>query len=160
MHRGIGRVFILTIRVRHAIPADLPGITEIAGQAVTAAQWSQRQYEQIFSQGRLVLVIEEHDHVAGFLVACGMAGDWEIENIAVADRARRRGLGSRLLNEFLHHVRSSGGMQVALEVRESNHAARALYKKWAFLEAGRRKGYYRDPHEDALIFKLYFPQAP
>ena len=88
-----------------------------------------------------------------------MASEWEIENIAVAGAARRRGLGSHLMGEFLHHVRSSGGKEVSLEVRESNSAARALYEKWAFLEAGRRKGYYQDPPEDALILKFYFPQG-
>jgi len=55
-------------------------------------------------------------------------------------------------------VRSRGGIDVYLEVRESNHAARALYEKWAFQEAGRRKSYYRDPDEDALLLRFSFPQ--
>ena len=73
--------------------------------------------------------------------------------------ARRRGLGSHLLGEFLHHVQSNGGREVFLEVRESNRAARELYEKWAFIEAGRRKSYYQDPPEDALVLKFYFPQG-
>jgi ribosomal-protein-alanine N-acetyltransferase len=146
------------IRVRHATAADLSRMMEIAGHAVTAAQWSQKQYEQMFSSERLVLVIAEDDQVLGFVAGRGAAGEWEIENIAVTGAARRRGLGSRLLGEFLHHVRSSGGTEVFLEVRESNRAARALYEKWAFIEAGRRKGYYHDPPEDALILKFYFAQ--
>jgi ribosomal-protein-alanine N-acetyltransferase len=147
------------ISVRHATAADLPRMMEIAGRAVTAAQWNRRQYQQLFSAGRVVLVVEEENQVVGFVVGSGAAGEWEIENIAITGAARRRGLGSRLLGEFLHHVRSSGGSGVFLEVRESNGPARALYEKWAFIEGGRRKGYYHNPHEDALILKLYFPQG-
>jgi ribosomal-protein-alanine N-acetyltransferase len=147
------------IRVRQAVADDLPPMMEIAMHAVTAAQWNQSQYQQMFSSDRIVLVIEEEGQIVGFVAGSGAAGEWEIENIAVIASARRRGLGSRLLDEFLHHVRSSGGSAVFLEVRESNRAARALYEKWAFIEAGRRKGYYHDPPEDALILKFYFPQS-
>ena len=147
------------IQVRHARTADLPRMMEIGRRSATAAQWSQDQYEQTFSTDRVALVIEEADLVVGFVVGRDAAGEWEIENMAVAADARRRGLGSRLLGQLLHHVRSSGGVQVFLEVRESNRAARALYEKWAFVEAGRRKGYYHDPLEDALTLKFYFPQG-
>jgi ribosomal-protein-alanine N-acetyltransferase len=93
------------------------------------------------------------------LAARQVAGsEWEIENVAVSGPARRRGLGSHLLGAFLDLVRSRGGIEVYLEVRESNRAARALYEKWAFQEAGRRKSYYRDPDEDALVLRFSFPQ--
>ena len=66
--------------------------------------------------------------------------EWEIENIAVAGRARRRGLGTRLLGEFLDLAQSRGAEAVFLEVRESNLAARRLYEKWAFVESGSTQG--------------------
>jgi len=144
------------LRVRHAAPADLPRMMEIARRAVTAAQWTLQQYAQAFSTGRVTMVIEENSAVLGFLIGRDIAGEWEIENIAVTAAARRRGLGSRLLGEFLHHIRSMGAAAVFLEVRESNMAARKLYEKWAFIEAGRRKSYYQDPSEDALVMKFYF----
>ena len=78
------------------------------------------------------------------------------ENMAVSGSARRHGLGTRLLGEFLDRARGTGAEMVFLEVRESNHAARALYEKWAFVQSGRRKGYYRGPDEDALTYCLYF----
>ena len=147
------------IRVRRATITDLPRMVQIARRAVTAAQWNETHYVEMFTSGRTLLVIEEESRVMGFVAGRDVASEWEIENIAVAGAARRRGLGSHLMGEFLHHVRSSGGKEVSLEVRESNSAARALYEKWAFLEAGRRKGYYHDPPEDALILKFYFPQG-
>lgn len=121
-----------------------------------AAQWGLRQYEQLFSPSHLVLVVEEQDQVTGFIAGHGIAGEWEIENIAIAAPVRRKGMGSRLLGEFLHHVRNSGAGMVFLEVRESNQAARKLYKKWGFVQAGRRKDYYLEPQEDALVLKFIF----
>jgi len=150
-----------TVRVRPATAADLARLVEIATHSATAAQWNPGEYAKLFAppamQGRVALVIEDRGDVAGFIVGKQIDHEWEIENIAVTGDARRRGLGTRLLGEFLDVVSSHGGREIFLEVRESNHAARALYEKWAFVEAGRRKAYYQHPAEDALILKFYFP---
>ena len=69
----------------------------------------------------------------GFIAGRAVGEEWEIENIAVAGPARRRGLGTRLLGEFLDLARDRGAEAVFLEVRESNLAARRLYEKWAFV---------------------------
>ncbi len=149
------------VRVRTAEPADVPRLVEIATHSVTAAQWNQNEYLQLFAQqslqSRLALVVEEGGEVVGFIVGKQFDHECEIENIAIIGAARRRGLGTRLLGEFLKLVQARGGREIWLEVRESNLAARALYEKWAFVEAGRRKAYYREPAEDALILKIIFP---
>ncbi|HEV8182334.1 MAG TPA: ribosomal protein S18-alanine N-acetyltransferase [Candidatus Angelobacter sp.] len=152
-----------TVRVRPAEPADLPRLMEIASHSATAAGWNEQQYTRLFSpeasRNQVTLVIQQDGKVVGFLAARQVAGsEWEIENVAVSGPARRRGLGSHLLGSFLDLVRSRGGIEIYLEVRESNHAARALYEKWAFQEAGRRKSYYREPDEDALVLRFSFPQ--
>jgi ribosomal-protein-alanine N-acetyltransferase len=125
--------------------------------AVTASHWSAAQYEAALSEesaNRIALVIEEERVTQGFLVARVVDREWEIENIAIAGPARRRGLGTRLLGEFLERVRGEGAQAIFLEVRESNAAARGLYEKWAFVEAGRRNRYYRDPEEDAILYRF------
>jgi ribosomal-protein-alanine N-acetyltransferase len=148
-------------RVRPATGPDLPRLMEIAKHSATAAQWSQVEYAKLFAQeteqNRTALVIEDGAEVAGFIVAREVGQEWEIENIAVSGPARRRGLGTRLLGEFLDLARERGASEIFLEVRESNLAARALYEKWAFVEAGRRKTYYDNPAEDAMVFKYIFP---
>jgi [ribosomal protein S18]-alanine N-acetyltransferase len=148
------------IRVRPASVADLPRLVEIAVHSVTAAHWNQDQYMQLFAppsvQNRLILVVEEDGEVVGFIVGRLISDECEIENVAVQGIARRRGLGTRLLGEFFDLVRSRGGREIWLEVRESNLAARGLYEKWAFVETGRRKAYYQAPQEDALILKFNF----
>jgi [ribosomal protein S18]-alanine N-acetyltransferase len=144
------------LRVRPATPADIATMMTLEKHAVTAAHWSPRQYDRLFEGAatRLALVIEEEGRVQGFVVAREIAAEWEIENLAVAGPARRRGLGTRLLGECLDQVRGRGGQAAFLEVRESNRAARALYEKWAFEENGRRPQYYQHPAEDAILYRL------
>jgi ribosomal-protein-alanine N-acetyltransferase len=151
------------IRVRTARSEDVPRMIKIAGHSATAARWNQEAYASLFAPGApaglVTLVIEEDDAVAGFLVGRMLTeGEWEIDNVAIAGAARRRGLGSRLLGEFMDLARSHGGKHIFLEVRASNRAARALYQKWAFVEAGARRSYYQEPVEDALILRFTFPQ--
>src|SRR5262245_56053408 len=128
------------IRVRPAGREDVARMMEIAGHSATAAHWNQEAYAGLLAPGAppglITLVIQENNAVAGFLVARLVAGDeWEIDNVAIAGAARRRGLGSRLLGEFLKLAQNRGGKHIFLEVRTSNVAARALYQKWAFVEA-------------------------
>jgi ribosomal-protein-alanine acetyltransferase len=150
------------VRVRPAVSSDLPRLVAIAGHSVTAAQWKQNDYVKLFTpesqHERTALVVEQDGAVVGFIVGRRIDHEWEIENIAVSGPARRNGLGSRLLGEFLNVVRKFGGSDVFLEVRESNAPARALYEKWAFVESGWRKSYYDGPAEDALILRFSFPQ--
>ncbi len=144
--------------VRPAVHTDLERVREIAGRNSSAAQWSAKQYENFLAkkdEQHVVLVIAIEEQIQGFIVA-RLAGDqWEIENIAVDPGVQHKGLGSQLLCEFLKHARQSGS-GVFLEVRESNLAAGKFYKKMGFVDAGRRKSYYREPSEDALLLRLSF----
>ena len=145
------------MKIRPATSDDIPAMMALEGHAVTAAHWSREQYDAVLSGGgirRVGLVLEEDSKVQAFIVARAIGKEREIENIAVAGPARRRGLGTRLLGEFLELARAEGAETVFLEVRASNQAARFLYEKWAFLEAGRRKAYYRNPVEDAVVCRL------
>jgi len=152
--------------VREAVSGDLEHIVDIARHSDTAAQWSREEYEKLLgskdkdadtARQQVMLVVEEQSQVQGFLAACAVLDEWEIENIAVRGASRRRGLASHLLRELLQRAQIQGAKHVFLEVRESNRAARAFYAKWAFVEAGKRPAYYRDPPEDALILKFSFP---
>ncbi|MGA8151041.1 MAG: ribosomal protein S18-alanine N-acetyltransferase [Terriglobales bacterium] len=152
-------VFIYKMRIRPAISADIPVLMALEKCAVTASHWSAEQYQAVFSNpgiSRIALVIEQESRVEGFLIARAVRPEWEIENLAVAGPARRRGHGTRLLGEFLDMARNQGAEAVFLEVRESNLAARRLYEKWAFVESGVRRRYYHDPLEDAVAYRFTF----
>ncbi len=149
------------MKIRAATPADVPAMMALEAHAATAAHWQRAAYERMFAAetpSRVALVLEEDGNLAAFIVALAEGNEWEIENIAVAGAARRRGLGSRLLGEFLDMARARGVEKIALEVRESNQAARALYEKWAFVESGRRPAYYAEPAEAAVVYSFRFAE--
>jgi len=149
----------VTLSIRAGTITDLPAMMALEKHVATAAHWSAEQYEALFrapDPGRAALVMQEESSLQGFVIARVVGEEWEIENVAIAGPARRRGLGTRLLGELLDLARAQDAAAVFLEVRESNQAARALYEKWAFLESGRRRGYYKDPEEDAILYRLDF----
>jgi ribosomal-protein-alanine N-acetyltransferase len=156
------------VQVRAAVASDLDRIFEIERAALTAAHWPQSDYENILtstSPHRLLLVAEVNAEVPakvqGFLVARSLlVTEWEIENVVVAETARRRALGTALVAAFLEqiglHKQPSDQLDVYLEVRESNVAARQLYEKSGFRLDNRRRAYYRLPEEDALLYHYTF----
>jgi ribosomal-protein-alanine N-acetyltransferase len=147
------------VPIRLAGPADIPTMMALERHAATAAHWSAEQYQSAFSAkaaSRVALILEQDAVVQGFITGRALGEEWEIENIAVAGPARRRGFGRRLLAEFLDLARSRHANKVFLEVRESNLAARRLYEKERFLENGRRKLYYHQPEEDAIVYQIEF----
>lgn len=143
--------------IRHATLADIRHLMTLESHAPTAAHCSMEQYQTAVSGEppyRTALILEEDSVAQGFIMGRALDEEWEIENIVVAGPAQRRGLGSHLLKEFLDLARDRGANTVFLEVRESNLAARRLYEKWAFVESGVRKRYYREPEEDAIVYRL------
>ncbi len=93
------------------------------------------------------------DRVLGYVVAIFAADEGEIANLAVAREAQQRGIGGQLLDAVLAEAERRGALVLYLEVRESNQPARALYRARGFEEAGRRRGYYQRPVEDALLLR-------
>jgi [ribosomal protein S18]-alanine N-acetyltransferase len=143
------------VPIRLATRADIPSLMALERDSPTAAHWSREQYEAAFSgvaPCRVMLALEENG-VLGFLAGQAVGREWEIENVVVASPARRSGLATRLVEEFLLLARSAGGEDVFLEVRESNLAARKLYEKLQFVGTGRRTAYYREPEEDAIQYR-------
>jgi [ribosomal protein S18]-alanine N-acetyltransferase len=145
------------LHIRSATVADIPGMMALEKLAASAAHWSTEQYQAAFLRegpSRMVLIVAEESKVQGFIVGKVSDDEWEIENLAIAGPERRRGLGRQLVGGFLNRARAANAKSVFLEVRESNLAARRLYEKSAFIEAGRRTRYYREPNEDAIVYRL------
>jgi ribosomal-protein-alanine N-acetyltransferase len=83
-----------------------------------------------------------------------IAGEAHISTIAVASEWRRRGLGEFLLWSMLTRASAMGAFEATLEVRISNKVAQNLYHKYGFETVGRRRRYYQDNSEDALIMTV------
>lgn len=98
--------------------------------------------------------IIEHQRIAGYIVARESAGELHINNVAVRDQYRRRGVGSALLKRIVEAARRLKVQVAFLEVRSGNLAAQALYEKIGFKAIARRPDYYSDPREDAVVMSL------
>lgn len=137
---------------RPACAGDLPAVQSIFKEADLAL--SGATTETARDAGRNFFVVE----VGGQLVAAihwrTIVPEAEILDIAVRADHRRCGHAAFLLQEFLRHARATGVRKMFLEVRESNVAALALYRKFNFVLTGRRKNYYRNPREAALLLHL------
>jgi ribosomal-protein-alanine N-acetyltransferase len=117
--------------------------------------WTHEQYSLLLKSGacKLFGVLSGGMVVAYASVSMVKdAGELEIYNIAVRADKRRLGLGRQLLTTVFGACAALGICRAVLEVRRSNTAALALYETLGFKLAGRRKNYYSEPDEDALIY--------
>ena len=97
--------------------------------------------------------------LAGYICYWILEGELMINNLAVAPAWRRRGIARSLLRHALAESRRLGCAAAYLEVRPSNQAAQALYAAEGFQPYGRRRGYYADTGEDALVLRLDLKQV-
>ncbi|MEZ4726820.1 MAG: ribosomal protein S18-alanine N-acetyltransferase [Caldilineaceae bacterium] len=143
--------------------ADLGQVSALEVDAFPAPR-SAAFYQQEITQNRyatyrvLHAVTAQTAGTAPIVVAYGgywlLGEDAHIVAIAVAPGWRRRGLAAWLMLELIETAWQQGAELVTLEMRINNRAADALYRKLGFQEVGRRKRYYRDNDEDALLFSL------
>jgi [ribosomal protein S18]-alanine N-acetyltransferase len=134
-------------------PADLEGILSV-DHASFLRPWTKAMYEAELrnpSVTRIFVIRTDECAVAGYCAAWFIAPELHINNLAIRPEYRRRHLATILLHHVLEHTRSEGGERATLEVRRSNHAARALYEGLGFRVRGLRRDYYAEPVEDALI---------
>lgn len=140
---------------RSAGRADLDRLIALAENCPGAPCWTSATWHQVMDsvvegEQRNILVAESEDGLIGFGVV-GIAGEQaEIESLAVSVDARRQGIGRNLCEALIEWARMGGANGVLLEVRVSNHTARALYESLGFHEIAVRRGYYREPDEDGL----------
>ncbi len=102
--------------------------------------------------GAAFCVALDGDEICGFAYATVSPYESELLRIAVDDKYRGRKIGKQLLS-FLHErILSKGCDEIFLEVRRSNTAARRLYSCMGYTEIGERKGFYKSPTEDAILY--------
>jgi len=124
--------------------------------------WSRGAFLYEMQQNRVARcwVTRDAGRVVGYLCVWEIADELHVTNIAVRPDARRRGIGRDLLGTAIADARARGFRVVALEVRPSNEEARALYDSFGFHVVGRRRGYYYDTGEDALVMEARLDAVP
>ena len=144
------------LRIRQMELNDIQAIMEIEDRSFplpySAGIWEREKRNSL--SRTLVAVDDRGDETAelrGYLNFWLILDEAEIHRIAVKEECRRSGIAGSLLNEMFKVLRDMGIVSVHLEVRQSNHDAIKLYEKFGFMIKGRRKGYYQETGEDALI---------
>ena len=116
--------------------------------------WSERSIaSELDNKLAFWLVATEGERVAGYIGSQTVMDETDMMNVAVHPDFRRRGIAEALVTGLVEELKNNGSHCLTLEVRASNAPAIALYEKLGFSEIGRRKNYYRNPREDALILR-------
>lgn len=142
----------MPVVIRRAMIEDIPAIRSIEQQSLSAAHWPAEEYAKLVATG-VILVAKQDRELRGFVCGKPVAGEWALENIVVAAGFRRQGTADALMRALVDQANGAGAMKVLLEVRESNLPARLLYEKHDFRETGRRRSYYQNPLEDAILYE-------
>lgn len=114
--------------------------------------WSLKSIEGTLEQKNYVnLGVWREGELLGYLFFSCMMDEGEIIRIATAPKERRKGIAKLLFSELKKNCLEQGVDKWMLDVRAGNDAAFACYRKLGFCEDGRRKDFYKDPVEDAIL---------
>lgn len=138
--------------IRKAEERDLPAI-EILEKQCFSVPWSMEslRHDILENEISFYIVAEMDGNVCGYVGIWNIMDEGHITNVAVSPRFRRRHIGEALLDVLISTCEEAGIEGFTLEVRAGNEAARRLYEKKGFREAGVRPKYYEDNGEDAVI---------
>lgn len=141
--------------IRRMTLADLEQVIAI-DQVSFSLPWPARSfhYELTDNSTSRCWVAEVDGHVAAMVVSWLIVDELHVATIATHPDYRGRGIGKKLLVHALHTARNEGVIRSFLEVRESNVVALSMYQSLGFVEDGRRKEYYKDNNEDAILMTL------
>jgi [ribosomal protein S18]-alanine N-acetyltransferase len=150
-----------TLTIRRCAAADIERVAAIERLSFSdpwsfetfSAALALRHFRFLVAEDRAPTPGDAEPAVVGYVVAMVMADEGEIADVAVAPNARRRGAARMLIERAAADLMREGVQSLYLEVRESNVAARALYDSMGFVQVGRRRGYYQQPSEDALLLR-------
>jgi [ribosomal protein S18]-alanine N-acetyltransferase len=145
----------MIFNIRRMTLDDLPQVTAI-DQVAFSLPWPDRSFRFEITDNPVsrCWVAEVGGRVVAMLVLWLIVDEAHIATVASHPDFRRLGIGQALLVFALKSAMEEGALSAFLEVRESNEAALAMYRKFGFVEDGRKKGYYKDNYEDAILMML------
>ena len=147
--------------IRQADANDIDAIADLE-KICFAVPWSRDSIRQELTENKVAFyVIAELDgQVIGYAGMWLIVDEGHITNVAVIPEHRGKNIASAIIAVMIEFTEAQGIKRFTLEVRSSNEAAKALYRKFDFKEEGLRKGYYQDNGEDAVIMWRDFTQPP
>jgi ribosomal-protein-alanine N-acetyltransferase len=140
---------------------DIPVVQTIERE-IFLTPWPRNAYRRELSQNRLAtyVVIREGDEIVGYAGLWRMHDEAHVTTVGVRRQDQGKGYGLALMLALIERAYAIGSRWMTLEVRASNYGAMALYEKLGFKVIGRRRGYYTDDGEDAIVMwsdALYAP---
>jgi ribosomal-protein-alanine N-acetyltransferase len=145
----------MKLTIRKMTLEDIPAVIDL-DQKSFSLPWPERsfRFEVTDNPASHCWVAELDGKVVGMIVVWLLVDEAHVATLATHPDFRRQGVAKRLLSHGLLHLIEEGAQSSFLEVRESNLAAREMYRKFGYEEAGRRRRYYRDNDEDAILMNL------
>lgn len=118
--------------------------------------WSEQSLEsEMQGENSIFLMAFEGEEPVGYVGVSVIVDEGYMGNLAVLEKYRRQGVGRALMTKLINRSKEQKLAFITLEVRPSNIPAVKLYESLGFIEAGRRKNYYKDPNEDALLLTKF-----
>jgi len=139
------------MEIRKIHEKDVEQVYAIELEAFSSPWTRESILMEVISPRSHYLVMENESEIIGYAGLWKIFDEGHITNIAVKKGYRNRGLGLLLMERLIDHAQESQIKRLTLEVRCGNFQALKLYKKLGFIEAGRRRGFYDFPKEDAII---------
>jgi ribosomal-protein-alanine N-acetyltransferase len=144
------------LEIRRLSYADLPQVIAIERRAFPTP-WSLAMFVlELSKPSGICLAALREGRLVGYLVCSRYDTVWHLMNVAVDPDLRRRRIATALI-QHLFELADRPSERYTLEVRTSNEAAIRLYERLGFTAAGRRRAYYHDNREDALIMWRVIP---
>ena len=145
----------MSLYIRKMTLEDIPAVVAL-DQVSFSLPWPERsfRFELTDNAASRCWVAEMDERITGMVVGWLLVDEMHIATIATHPDYRRQGIGSKLLLHTLLKSIEEGAKTSFLEVRESNLAAQEMYLKFGYEKVGRRKRYYRDNDEDAILMYL------
>lgn len=138
--------------LRRMMLQDIEQVLEIEHRCFTSP-WSRQAFVTELVDNRLAeyIVLEYEGRIIGYVGVWLVIDEGHITNVAIDPEFRGRHLGEYLMRTMMENCAAHGIQRITLEVRLTNTVAQQLYQKLGFVSVGKRRGYYTDNNEDALI---------
>lgn len=144
-----------TLRFESLDKSHIERVVEIE-KLCNSAPWSEKSFlNELTNPQSIFLVAYSGETVVGFGGVWLCVDEAHITTLAVTPEARRQGIGRAMMLQLLSRARAAGMTCSTLEVRAGNEAAIALYRELGYVETARRRGYYPDNKEDAVVMWLH-----
>jgi len=145
----------MNIIIRKMTVDDIPAVVALDLMSFSLP-WPERsfRFELTNNPASRCWVAEVDGRLIGMIVNWLLVDEVHVATLAIHPDFRRQGIAKKLLTHSLRYMIGEGAISSFLEVRESNIAAQEMYRRFGYVESGRRRRYYKDNDEDAILMTL------